>query len=163
MSNFIISQILMIFASFFDIIWMQFKIRKIIYAAFVISSTLISLHYYYLGEITASLVTLLSAFRFIICYFTTDKKFMYLFLILNFLIITLNFSEFYDIVLLFWISIFIVWNFQKQWKLMRKLMMIWTFLIIIYNSIIFTPMWIIIESIFLISNIIWYYRIYLKK
>jgi len=158
-----ISQILMIFASFFDIIWMQFKARKLIYSTFVISAIFISFHYYFLDQIIASLVTLLSVFRFITCYFTTNKKFMYLFLILNLMVIILNFSDFSDILLLFWISIFIIWNFQEWWKIMRKLMMIWTFFIIIYNLIIFTPMWVIIESIFLISNIVWYYKHFSKN
>ena len=46
---------------------------------------------------------------------------------------------------------------------MRKLMMAGTSLAIIYNIIIFSPMGAIVEGSFLASNIIGYYRYYIRK
>ena len=42
-------------------------------------------------------------------------------------------------------------------------MMAGTFLIIIYNAVIFSPMGVIAETSFLLSNIIAYYRHYIKN
>lgn len=46
---------------------------------------------------------------------------------------------------------------------MRKLMMVGTSIVIVYNAIIFSPMGVITEGTFLISGIIWYYRHYIKN
>ena len=82
----------------------------------------------------AGLIVLFSAFRFIVCYFTVDKRLMLLFLFINILIFIFNFSEIYDLI----------------------------FLVIIYNFIIFSPIAVFTEIVFLTSNIVWYIRFYKK-
>ena len=52
---------------------------------------------------------------------------------------------------------------QKKGKPMRKIMMAGTSLAVIYNIIIFSPMGAIVEGLFLASNILGYYRHYIKK
>ncbi len=160
---FIISQIAMFIAIGFDFLSLQFKERKKIYLTLVFSASLISAHYFLLGKITAGIIVFFSVFRFVTCIFTTNKKYLYIFLALNTLTLIFTYTEIYDVIIYLGLFIFIIGNFQKDEKLMRKLMMIGTSTIIIYNIIIFSPMGIIAESSFLISNIIGYYRHYIKK
>ena len=82
---------------------------------------------------------------------------------LNTLVVFFTFSEWYDLIIYIGLTVFIVGNFQKNDKLMRKQMMLGTFLIIFYNIFIFSPMGVIAESVFLIGNITGYYRHYIRK
>jgi len=160
---FIISQILILFAIVFDFLSLQFKERKKIYLFLIFSASLISAHYFLLNKITAWVIVCISVLRFITCYFKTEKKYLILFIALNTISLFFTYKEIYDLIIYTWLTIFIIWNFQEDWKLMRKLMMIWTFIVVIYNWIILSPMWVILQGSFLISNFIWYYRFYIKK
>jgi hypothetical protein len=160
---FIISQILILFAIVFDFLSFQFKERKKIYLFLIFSASLISAHYFLLNKITAWVIVCISVLRFITCYFTTEKKYLILFIALNTISLFFTYKEIYDLVIYIWLVIFIIWNFQEDNKLMRKLMMIWTFIGLLYNVIILSPMWVISQGSFLISNFIWYYRFYIKR
>lgn len=160
---FILSQIAMFFAMGFDFLSLQFKNRKQIYLTLVFSAALISGHYFLLGKITAGLIVSISVLRFITCMYTTKKKYLIIFLILNTIVLIATYTEIYDLLVYIGLFIFIIGNFQKNDKLMRKQMMVGTSLIILYNIIIFSPMGIIAESSFLIGNFVGYYRHYIRK
>ena len=146
-----------------DFLSLQFKKRKQIYLTLMFSAALISGHYLLLGKITAGCMVFVSVLRFATCYFTTSKKYLFIFLALNTIIVFITFSEWYDLIIYVGLTIFIIGNFQKNDKLMRKQMMTGTSLIIVYNTLIFSPMGAIAESIFLIGNITGYYRHYIRK
>jgi len=160
---FIASQVLMFLAMGFDFLSLQFKNRKPIFLSLVISAGLISAHYFLLGKTTAGIIVFFSVLRFVTCYFTTNKKYLVIFLALNTLTLIFTYTEIYDLIIYFGLFIFIIGNFQKNDRLMRKQMMIGTSLIIVYNSLIFSPMGIIAEGSFLLSNVIGYYRFYIRK
>jgi len=162
-NNFFISQILMLFAIGFDFLSMQLKERKQMYLALVFSASLISIHLFLLGKTTTWLIVLLSVFRFIVCMFSTNKRYLLIFILLNTIALIYTFTEIYDLILYTWLTIFIIGNFQKNEKIMRKIMMTGTTTTIMYYIVIFSPMAIIAESIFLLSAIIGYYRYYIKK
>ncbi|MBR9706161.1 YgjV family protein [Candidatus Pacearchaeota archaeon] len=161
--TFILSQVAMFLAMGLDFLSLQFKKRKQIYLTLVFSASLISAHYFLLGKITAGIIVFFSALRFITCMFTTNKKYLVIFLVLNTLTLIFTYTEIYDFLIYIGLFIFIIGNFQKNDKLMRKQMMIGTSLIILYNLVIFSPMGIIAESSFLIGNFVGYYRHYIKK
>jgi hypothetical protein len=163
LSWFIVSQILMWLAMVFDFLSLQFKTRKKIYLTLVVSALLISCHYYLLGQMTAWIIVFFSAVRFLTCAFTTNKKYLLIFLLINTLVLIFTFTNISDLLIYIALFIFIVWNFQANDKLMRMEMMIWTSLVLLYNAFIFSPMWVIAEWNFLLSNFIWYYRYYIKK
>lgn len=162
-TNFIISQILMFFAIGFDFLSMQFKERKPMYLSLVFSASLISAHLFFLGKITAGIIVMFSVFRFIVCIFTTSKKYLLVFILLNTIALVYTFTEIYDLIIYVGLTIFIIGNFQNNKKLMRQIMMIGTSLTIIYYIIIFSPMAILGESLFLFSAMIGYYRHYIKN
>lgn len=162
-SAFIISQVVMFIAMGFDFLSLQYKKREYTFLCLIISASLISTHYFLLNKIAAGVIVFISVLRFVTCYFTTNKKFLLIFIGLNTISLFFTYSEIYDLIIYFGLVIFIIGNFQSNNKLMRKLMMVGTALILIYNAIIFSPMGIITEGSFLISNFIGYYRHYVRK
>ncbi len=161
--TFIISQILMFLAMGTDFLSMQFKNRKYIFGILMISAALISIHYLLLGKITAGIIVTISVLRFFTCIWTTDKRYLYIFLVLNTLAIIFSYTEIYDLIIYLGLFVFIIWNFQKNDKKMRLLMMLGTTMVMSYNILIFSPMGAIAEWSFLVSHILWYYRYYISK
>ena len=159
---FIVSQILVFFALIFDFVGMQFKARKKIILFLGISASLISAHYFFLGKIAAGIIIIISLVRYITCYFTTNKKYLYLFILLSTLTLIFTYRETFDLIIYFGILSIIVGNFQSEEMKLRKIMMVGTSTLIIYNIIIFSPMGAIVEGSLLISNIIGYYRHHYK-
>lgn len=160
---FIASQIAMFIAVFFDFLSLQFKKRQYTFLCLIVSASLISTHYFFLNKIAAGVIVFISVLRFITCYFTTNKNLMFLFIFLNTIALIFTYKEIFDLIIYIGLVIFIIGNFQEDNKLMRKLMMIGTSTILIYNIIIFTPMGIVAEGSFLISNFIGYYRHYIRR
>ncbi|MBT5021403.1 YgjV family protein [Candidatus Woesearchaeota archaeon] len=160
---FIISQIAMFIAMGFDFLSLQYKKREYTFLCLIISASLISAHYFLLNKIAAGVIVFISVLRFITCYFTTNKKFLFIFIALNTISLFFTYVEIYDLIICIGLVIFIIGNFQKDNKLMRKLMMSGTSILVIYNFIIFSPMGVIAEGLFLISNFVGYYRHYITK
>lgn len=160
---FVVSQLAMFVAMIFDFLSLQFKKREYTFLCLIISASLISAHYFLLNKIAAGVIVFFSVLRFITCYFTTNKKYLYVFILLNTISLFFTYKEIYDLIIYFGLIIFIIGNFQEDNRLMRKLMMVGTSILIFYNSIIFSPMGVITEGSFLLSNFIGYYRFYLKK
>lgn len=153
----------MFIAMGFDFLSMQYKKREHTFLCLIVSASLISAHYFLLSRVAAGIIVFFSVLRFITCYFTTDKKYLYIFILLNTLALIFTYKDAYDLIVYMGIVIFIIGNFQKDNKRMRKIMMVGTSLVIIYNLLIFSPMGIIAESSFLLSNLIGYYRHYIRK
>jgi len=160
---FILSQIAMFIAMGFDFLSLQFKKRKTTFLLLIISASLISSHYFLLNRIAAGVIVFFSVLRFITCYFTTNKKYLFIFIGLNTLSLFFTYKDAFDLIIWLGLTIFITGNFQKDNKLMRKLMMVGTSLLVLYNILIFSPMGAIAEGSFLISNFIGYYRFYIRK
>jgi hypothetical protein len=146
-----------------DFLSLQYKKRAQTFLCLIISACLISTHYFLLHKLAAGVIVSISVLRFITCYFTTDKKYLFIFIGLNTISLFFTYTEIYDLVIYAALVIFIIGNFQEDNKLMRKIMMVGTSVAILYNVIILSPMGIIAESSFLISNFIGYYRHYLRK
>ena len=160
---FIISQVAMFIAMGFDFLGLQFKKREYTFLCFIVSASLISTHYFLLDKIAAGVITMFSVLRFITCYFTTNKKFMFLFIALNTVSLFFTYKEIYDLIVYIGLAVFITGNFQEDNKLMRKLMMTGTSIIVVYNFIILSPMGVVVEGVFLFGQVTGYYRHYLRK
>jgi hypothetical protein len=159
---FIVSQSARFLAILLDFFSLQLKKRQHIFLVLIFSASLISLHYFFLGLLTAGALVLISVLRFIVCYFTTDKRWLILFILLPTISLYFTYNNPYDIVIYAGLIIFIFGNFQKNDKPMRQLMMLGTGIITIYNIVVFSPMGIIGEGTFFLSGVIAYYRYYIK-
>ena len=162
-TNFILSQIFMFGALVFDFLAFQFKERKKMFLCLIVSTSFIALHYFFFNKIAAAVILLLSVLRFIVGYYSTDKKFLYIFIVLNTISLLFTYKEVYDLIIYVGTVIFIIGMFQENSVLMRKIMMISMVLAVIYNIIIFSPMGMLVESSVLVSNIIGYYRHHTPK
>ena len=160
---FIISQIAITIAMIFDFLSLQYKKREQTFLCLMVSSALISAHYFLLGKTAAGVIVAISVLRFLTCCFTTNKKFLFIFVAFNTISLLFTYKNPTDLIIYIGLIIFIISNFQSDNKLMRKLMMIGTMFVILYNAIILSPMGVVMESSFLISGFIGYYRHYIKN
>ena len=120
----------------FDFLSLQYKKREHTFLCLIVSASLISAHYFLLGKVAAGVIVSISVLRFITCYFTTNKKYLFIFIALNTISLFFTYKNPTDLIIYVGLIIFIVGNFQKDNKLMRKLMMGGTSLIVLYNRLI---------------------------
>lgn len=158
---FILSQIAMFAAMGFDFFSFQFKKREYTLLCLIASSALIGVHYFLLDKMIAGVIMIFSVIRLITFYFTAQKKYLFIFMGLNTLSLFFVYQNIYDLIIYLGSIVLLIGTFQRDNKLMRKIMMVGTLIIIIYNTIIFSPMGVITESLFLLSNFIGYYRYYI--
>ena len=161
-SFFIYSQIFVFSAMIFDFLAFQFKKRKYIFLCLIVSTCLISMHYFFLNKIAAAVILVFSAIRFVTYYFTENKNYLYIFIALNVISLFFTYKEIYDLIICAGTTIFIIGMMQKEDKLMREIMMISMVMAITYNIIIFSPMGVVTETSVLVSNLLGYYRHHIR-
>ncbi len=162
MSNFVLSQILIAIAICTDTMSFQFKERKKIVACLLISCILISTHFMLLGHWTAACLGLVAALRFATSMFTTSKKLMVLFLIANIAILFFTYAGLLSILGCAGGLFGTVASFCKEDKLLRQLMLIGTILWIVHNVLAGSPGAVLMEAIFISSNLVGYFRFYIR-
>jgi len=150
-------------ATISNLLSFQFKERKHIILFFLISVSCITIHYILLWRIAAATVLWLSILRFFIAYKSTSKYWIYIFILAFILSTLLLFKDSYDFILLLASSLITIAAFQKNDLYLRIWMMVGTTIFISYNLLIWSPIWVLLESVFLWSNFIWYYRHYIKN
>jgi hypothetical protein len=162
-SAFILSQILIGIAFLFDLASFQFEKRKFTLICFASAATLISAHYFLLGQSTAGFIAALAATRYVTSVFSTDPRLKYLFIVLVTFAGVWTFDEWFDVLAVAagYLATFAV--FQSSEKRLRVIMTGATLLLIAYNTIIFTPAGIALETFFLLSNLVSYWRFYIRK
>lgn len=161
--SFIASQILVGIALVTDFASFQFKDRKKILFFLSISTVLIAVHYFLLEKNTAALLVFIALIRFISSYFSSDKRLMWGIIGLNLLGFVFTYSALSSAIIFIAMLLFTAAAFQQKDKHLRLVMMVGTILMITYDVIIFSPVAILLESSFLISNLLGYYRFYVKK
>jgi len=160
---FLASQILAGIAIIADIFSFQFKERKHIIIFFIISASCIALHYFLLERYLAAGLLCIGIIRFYISYHSTWKYWKYIFIVIFTISTAIFYKDVYDIIIYF-AFVLITWGvFQKDDKKLRLFLMWGTSSVILYNFLIFSPVWVILESIFLMSNIVGYYRYYIRN
>lgn len=158
-----ISQFLIFIAIITDFLSFQVKERKNVLLLLTISAFLITIHYFLLWKINAWILLTISTLSFLVSSFSHNKKWMWLFFVLYPIPIIFNYTEIWDLILFFALYIVLIAKFQKDDKTVRLGIMLATLFSITYNIIIFTPMWVVLEILFLGSNIVWYWKHYIKK
>lgn len=160
---FLASQILAGIAIIADVCSFQFKERKKIILFFIIAAVCIWLHYLLLERYSAAAIIAVGIVRFFVSYHKTDSYLIYVFTFLFAGITYLLYKDIYDIIIFIGITFVTIWVFQKNDKYLRQFMMCGTSCIILYNFLIFSPVGVLLETIFLGSNAVGYYRYYIKK
>ncbi len=162
MSHFFISQILIGIAIFFDILSFQFKERKKIVACLLVSCTLISIHFMLLDHWTAACLGLLAAIRFTTSLFSTSKRVMGFFVFATIAIAALSYEGLLSILACAGGCFGTAASFCKEDKQLRQLMLVGTSLWIIHNYLAGSPAAVLMEAIFIGSNLVGYFRYYIR-
>ena len=160
---FLISQVLAGIAIIADILSFQFKERKKIIIFFIIAASCIGLHYLLLERYVATILIGVGIIRFFVAYHSTWVYWKYIFIGIFCLTTLIFYKDAYDFLILIAMSFSTIASFRKDDHSLRLFMMAGTITTISYNTLIFSPVWVLLEWIFLMSNLVWYYRHYLKK
>jgi hypothetical protein len=160
---FIASQILVAIAICFDFLSFQFKERPKIIACLVVSCILISCHFALLGLSTATGLGLLATARFLTSLFTTSKKAMALFMGVTLAITFFSFNGILSILSCLGALFGTAATFCKDDKRLRQIILIGTSLWLIHNILAKSPTAVLMEALFITSNLVGYYRFYLKR
>lgn len=162
MSDFLLSQILIGIAICTDTLSFQFKERKKIVACLLVSCTLISAHFMLLGHWTAACLGLVAAVRFTTSIFSTSKKLMGLFVFATIIISIFTYEGLLSVLGCTGGIFGTVASFCKEDKLLRQLMLIGTSLWIVHNILAGSPGAVLMEIIFISSNLVGYFRFYIR-
>ncbi len=160
---FLFSQVFAGIAIISDIFSFQFKKREAIITCFLISASCISVHYALLERYSAAIIIGIWIVRFFISLKSTHKYWIFFFIFFYSLATYIFFKDIYDFLILFALSFSTIASFQKDDKVLRYFMSWGTLITIFYNFLIFSPVWVLLESIFLWSNLVGFYRHYIRK
>ena len=163
MTPFILSQILVAVAICFDLLSFQFKERPKIITCLIISCVLISCHFALLGLWTATGLGLLATVRFLASLFTTSKKVMGLFMFASIAISLVSFHGILSVLSCLGSLFGTAGTFCKDDKRLRQIILIGTSLWLIHNILAKSPTAVLMEALFISSNLVGYYRFYLKR
>lgn len=162
LTNFILSQLLIAVAICVDVLSFQFKERRKILACLVVSTLLISSHFMLLEHWTAAFLGLLSVVRYSSSIFTTSRRVMWLFLISILAISVFSFEGPLSIMGGIATTITTIGAFGKDDKRLRQLMLVGTSIWIVHNYLAGSPGAVLMEGIFITSNLVGYFRYYIK-
>ena len=162
MSLFVLSQILIGIAICSDIISFQFKKREYIVSCLFVSCILISLHFMCLGHWTAACLGLVAAGRFITSLFSTSKIFLGFFIGVTVIVSALTYEGLLSVIGCIGAIFGTVASFSKEDKLLRQLMSICASIWIIHNYFAGSPGAVLMEIFFLSSNLVGYFRYYIR-
>ncbi len=163
MSAFILSQILVAIAICFDILSFQLKKRTHIVLCLSLAGIFISSHFLLLEKWTAAVLMMIAVTRYLSSYFTTSKKIMGLFISASFVSSILTFQGILSVLSCMGSIFQTMGAFCNDDKQLRQLMIIGTLFWLIHNIMAASPGAVVMEVLFLTSNLIGYYRFYIKN
>ena len=115
-------------------------------------------HFFLLGFLGPATLYLIMTGRIATSAFTTDRRMMYLFLILIFIGFIMSYQRPLDILAMAGASLATFGTFQASARLVRLVYMACAGIWIIHNMLAGTPVAVAMEAAFLISNILGYLR-----
>lgn len=162
MSAFALSQILVGLAICSDILSFQFKERRHIVLTLMLSCSLISSHFMLLEHWTAATIGIVAAIRFGVSIFSTSRIFMFIFVGATLLTSVLTYQGYLSILSCAGGTMGTIASFCKEDRTLRKIMFLGTCLWLTHNFLAGSPGAVIMEVIFISSNLIGYYRYYIR-
>lgn len=160
---FFLSQVFAGIAMLLDICSFQFKERKKIILFLILAATCIGIHYLFLERYVWAAIWSIGIIRLITSYYSTNKLWIVLYVALYVVATYVLFKDMYDLILLAWMTLSTVSIFQSRDQNLRLIMMSGTSLVILFNFLIWSPIGMLMEAVFLWSNMVWYYRHYIRK
>lgn len=162
MSVFIFSQLLALVAIFFDLASFQFKERKQIVSCLCVAGILILSHFILLEQWTAAGLMAIATIRYFISIFTTSKRIMLVLLFCSLIVFVSTFMGILSVLCFIGSTFQTVASFSKNDKTLRQLMVIGTSFWLLHNFFINSPVAVVMEVLFISSNIVGYFRFYIS-
>ncbi|ACH66124.1 YgjV family protein [Aliivibrio fischeri] len=163
MSLFFLSQVLVAIAIGFDLMSFQFKERKKIVGCLFCAGILISSHFILLEQWTAAGLMIIATIRYLTSIFSTSSKLKYLFCSLSIVTSVVTYAGIASVLSCIGSVFQTVAAFNKDDKRLRELMVIGTSFWLVHNYVIGSPTAVLMEALFISSNLIGYYRYYYKN
>jgi hypothetical protein len=154
MTPFILSQILAGLTLITGMVAFQFRERTHILRGWCVAALFAAAHFYVLGANEACLLILVTATRFLVSSFTTDKRMMWLFLALSAGGFALTYASPVSLLALAATLIGTVGSFHGSEKAVRYTMMSTEVLWAIHNIIVWSPVAVTMEVLFFASNFV---------
>jgi hypothetical protein len=158
MSVFLVSQILVGIAIIFDLLSFQFKERKHIVACLFFAGILISTHFALLEQWTATSLMGIATIRYLTSIFSTSSKLAFFFSASSVFATIITYSGITSIISCLGSVFQTIGAFNKDDKRLRELMIIGTSFWLIHNYLVGSPTAVIMEILFICSNLLGYYR-----
>jgi hypothetical protein len=128
-----------------------------------LSVLLVTLQLYFLHQETAALLTGYAVIYFLTSVWTTDKRAMVLFMLGSFAIFFFRYQSWLDCFILISSILTLLAIYNSNQKRFRELTLAGSLVRIVYYSILFSPVGILLEIILSASNITAYYRFYIRE
>jgi hypothetical protein len=160
---FAFSQLLIGVAFLVDFASFQFKQQRHVLVCLAVAASLIGMHFYLLELYTAAVLGFLASARFVTAIYSNSRRLYALFIGL----VLLN-------GLLTWVGLMTALAslgsllsttaaFSSSDRDFRRIMMLASLVWIVHNLLAITPAAVLLEGVFLGSNLLAYYRFYLRK
>jgi hypothetical protein len=162
LSLFTLSQLLIVLAVFFDLASFQFKERKQIVGCLCFAGTLICCHFIMLEQWTAAGLMGIATIRYFVSMFTSSKRVMLVFILSSVVVFISTYVGFISVICFMGSAFQTVASFSKNDKVLRQLMIIGTSFWLLHNFLADSPAAVVMEALFIISNIVGYYRFYIS-
>lgn len=160
---FLIAQSLVAIATLLDLASFQFKSRSLILTCLFMSVLLTAVHFFMLGHNSAGCLMLIAAFRYFYCIYARKTWAMYAFMLLCCVAVYYTWQDWFSAMALIATLIQTFASFQKHDLHMRLCMVVGTLFWISHNVFAGSPVAIVMESLFLSSNLVGLYRFYSTK
>ena len=162
MTYFAISQVLIGLAFICDIASFQFRSRRAILVCLVASTVVTAIHFFFLGNQSAGFLMLLASARFSVASFSKRPEWMWFFFLVAVLTLFKTCEAPVNIVAFLASMLASFASFRPTDKELRRWMMLATSTWATHNVLIGSPAAVLLELFFLGSNIVGYWRFYLR-
>jgi hypothetical protein len=161
-SDFVLSQVLVGVVFFFDLASFQFREKRHVLTCLVFSALLLGIHFALLGAQTAAIMGFIAAARFSVAIFSHARWWLYLFLSLVMVNGILSYAGSLTVLATAGGLITTTAAFMPTDRQFREYMMAGTLVWIVHNAMAGSPAAVVLETFFLGSNLVGYYRFYLR-
>ncbi len=163
MSAFLLSQLLVGVAFFFDLASFQFREKRKVLGCLVFSALLLGAHFYLVEAYTAAVLGFIAAARFLTAMFSSSRWLLALFLGLVFGNAALSFAGVTTVLATVGAAVTTTASFLASDRRFRELMALGIVIWIVHNALVGSPGAVVLETFFLGSNLVGYYRFYLRR
>jgi hypothetical protein len=163
MSDFFLSQILVAVTLIIECGAMQLKHKHHVLIFLAISCLFNSAHFFLLDQPTAGYIFLVSSVRFLICIRWRAPQLFVIFLSMSFILTVVTYTSYLSALGFLATVLMTTGSFSNSDKRMRLLMAGGGSVWIIHNILLWTPVGILLELVFVTSGLIGYYRHYIRN